>query len=106
MPGRVVSARRWKRAESEIARALGTERLPNSGTGQPDCRCPGWAVQIKTRKELPAWLKEAMAQATRDAAPGERPVVVLNEVSQGKKPYRLAVLLFDDWQAIVTEKEI
>jgi hypothetical protein len=51
-----VSAARWKRSEQAVARALGGARLPNAGRGQPDVRCPGWAVQVKTTTALPKWL--------------------------------------------------
>ncbi len=63
-----MSASRWKRQEREIARALGVKRIPNNGAGQPDIRTPdGWVVQVKTRKEIPAWLWAAVDQARRDA---------------------------------------
>jgi hypothetical protein len=96
-----VSAARWKRQERAVAAALGTRRLPNNGQGQPDIRAPGWALQVKTRKKLPAWLTEAMTQAARDAGPAERAAVVLAEVSQGRKARRLVVLTFEDWCALV-----
>ena len=93
-----MSAQRWKRQEREIARALGAERIPNNGGGQPDIRTPsGWAVQVKTRSELPAWLWAAVDQARRDARLGERPAVVLSEVTPGKRARRLVVLDFDAW---------
>ena len=92
-----MSESRWKRGEREIARSLGTERLPNNGAGQPDCRAGGFAYQIKTTKELPRWLRAAIEQAERDAGDGERPVVVLNEVRQGVKAYHLAVVPWDVW---------
>jgi precorrin-3B methylase len=37
------------------------------------------AVEVKHRKELPAWLKEAMVQAEAAARDGKVPVVVLHE---------------------------
>ncbi len=73
-----MSSQRWKRQEREIAAALGAQRIANNGAGQPDVRVRGWAVQVKTRAELPAWLWAAVDQAHRDAAPGERPAVVLD----------------------------
>jgi hypothetical protein len=96
-----MASSRWKRQEREIAAALGTRRLPNTGASQADVRCPGWALQIKTRKDLPAWLIEAVDQAQRDAGDDERAAVVLSHVSQGKKARRLVVLSFDDWQVLV-----
>ncbi|MDP9470319.1 MAG: hypothetical protein M3Q71_06570 [Chloroflexota bacterium] len=101
-----VSAGRWKRAEREVAAALGGRRLPNSGTGQPDVRLPGFALQIKTRRELPAWLWAAVDQATRDADPGELPAVVLNQVSQGRRARRLVVLDFERFAALIAGEMI
>ena len=95
-----MSADRWKRQEREVARALGTQRIPNNGAGQPDIRTPSsWAVQVKTRGELPAWLWAAVDQARRDAGPGERPAVVLSEVVPSRRARRLVVLDFDEWAA-------
>ena len=96
-----MSGGRWKRQEREIARALGTQRLPNCGSGQPDLRVAGWAVQVKTRGTVPEWLFAALNQAARDAAPDERPAVVLVAVRQGKKARRLALLDFAHFAALV-----
>jgi len=83
---------RWKRQERQVADILGGIRLPNSGRGQPDVRADRLAVQVKTTKALPTWLLDAVAQAERDAAEGELPLVVLNQVSQGKAAKRLIVM--------------
>ncbi len=96
------AAARWKRQEREIAATLGTTRLPNIGAGQPDCRAGGIAYQIKTRRELPGWLTDAMAQAARDCQPGERPAVVLSEVRPGVKASRLVVVRLADWCALTS----
>ncbi len=103
MPGdHGVSTQRWKRQEREIAAALGGMRLPNSGAGQPDVRLPGYAVQVKTRESLSAWLTAAVDQAARDADAGEVPIVVLSEVSQGRKARRYALMAFGAWRAMTT----
>jgi|SRR5579884_976110 len=96
-----MSDTRWKRAEREIAQALGGQRLPNNGTGQPDVLTATYAVQVKTTKQLPAWLVAAVEQARRDAGPDRLPLVVLNEVSQGRRARRLAVLDFDVWRQVL-----
>ncbi len=100
-----MSAQRWKRQEREIATALGVTRIPNNGAGQPDIRAYGWAVQVKTRKELPAWLWAAVDQAQQDACAGERAAVVLSEVIPGKRARRLVVLEFDAWAADVVPQD-
>ncbi len=93
---------RWKRQEREIAATLGGTRLPNNGAGQPDVRAGRYAVQVKARATLPAWLTGAVEQAERDADAGEIPVVVLSEVSQGRKARRLVVMAFNDWRDMTT----
>ncbi len=80
-----MSAQRWKHHERAVAAVLGTRRLPNNGQGHPDIRLPDWALQVKTRKTLPRWLKQAQEQAQRDAGDEERAAVVLAEVRQGRK---------------------
>ena len=96
---------RWKRQEREIAKLLGTQRLPNSGSGQPGICIAGWAVQIKTRATVPKWLWAALDQAARDAEPGERPAVIVSDVVQGRKARRLVLLDFDHWRALVQPEQ-
>ncbi len=87
-----MSAQRWKRQERAIAAALGAKRIPNNGAGQPGIRTPGgWVVQVKTRKEIPAWLWAAVDQARRDAGPG-------------KRARRLVVLESDAWAADIGDE--
>lgn len=85
----------WKAQERQIAALLGGVRLPNSGRGQPDVIAGNLAVQVKCTKALPAWLTAAVAQATRDAGPGQVPVVVVSEVRQGRRARRFVVLNLD-----------
>ncbi len=92
---------RWKRQEREIAAALGGVRLLNNGRGQPDVRADRFAVQVKTCETLLAWLTDAVTQAGRDADIGEIPIVVLSEVSQGRKARRYVVLDFDRFAALI-----
>lgn len=95
---------RWKRAEREIAKLFDTTRLANNGRGQPDFRTDRYAVQVKTRLTLPAWLTEAVEQACRDGRPGELPIVVLNEVSRAKKARRYLVLPLEAWMGAEPEE--
>jgi hypothetical protein len=100
-----MSIPRWKRQEREIARSLGTERLPDGEAGRPDCRLPGWAIHIKTRATAPAWLWRALDQAARDSGEGEYPAVILSHVSQGKKARRVVLLDFAHFRALVAGEE-
>lgn len=92
---------RWKQQERSVAARLGGIRLPNNGRGQPDVRAPGLAVQVKTMQQMPLWLTAAVAQATRDADPGELPIVVFCVAARGRTTRRLLVVDLDaltTWQ--------
>lgn len=73
----------WKRAERITARDLGGARTGNTGRPAADA-ANGWAVcEVKTRKELPKWLKEAVRQAEGAATmytAARLPLVRLHEV--------------------------
>lgn len=96
-----MSAERWKRQERQIAAALGGVRLPNTGAGQCDVRVPGWALQVKTRATLPAWMWSAVAQAERDAGEHETAAVVLAEVKPGRRARRVVCLDFERFAALI-----
>jgi hypothetical protein len=57
----------------------------------------GFAVEVKTRKTLPAWLVSAMAQAVRNAGDGRLPLVVLHEAGD-KHDGDLVTLRLGDFQ--------
>ena len=89
--------RTWKAAERRIAAMLGGLRVGPSGTNTPDVTTSILAVEVKTRKSLPAWLKNALDQAERNAG-GKLPVVVLHEKgvaprSMKSKPEDRALLI-------------
>ena len=88
----------WKRAERQVAAALGTTRNPNNGRRQADIDAGPFAVEHKTRKTIPAWLTSALRQASA-SADGRTPIVVLTHVRQGVKAKRYVVLDFSDWAA-------
>jgi hypothetical protein len=70
----------WKAVERAVARRLGGRRVPVTGRGgAPDVEHERLAVEVKHRKSLPAWLKEAIAQAVAAARDGKIGVVVLHE---------------------------
>lgn len=86
----------WKREEREVARAMGFERNPNIGFGHPDIDAGPFAVEVKKRKELPGWFKEAHEQARRNAG-SSTPLVVFSEIRQGVKAQRFVSMRWEDW---------
>jgi hypothetical protein len=74
-----VSEKHWKAVERAIAKHLGGQRNPVTGRpGQPDVVHPLLAVEVKTRRRLPTWLTQALAQAQRAARAGQLAIVVLH----------------------------
>ena len=72
----------WKEHERRTARRLSGQRSPNTGKQTADVTAGPWAVECKLRKELPAWLLDAMTQAKRNAGSGQTGLVVLHQVGQ------------------------
>jgi Holliday junction resolvase len=62
----------WKSCERRIAEELGGVRVPVSGRSRgdaPDVDHPSLSIEVKSRKKLPAWLLDAIAQAEGAASP-------------------------------------
>lgn len=96
---------RWKRHERVIAFMLGGQRQPNTGRPSPDVTVPGLAVEVKTRKQLPKWLTEAIEQAQTNAAKDCIPLVVLVLApGQGVKARRYAFLKLEDFMHVGSER--
>lgn len=80
-----MSEKAWKRSERRIAEILGGRRVPVSGRQRgdaPDIRHATLAVEVKSRKKLPAWIVDALDQAEASAGAGQTPVAVLHEHGQ------------------------
>ncbi len=74
--------RSWKQCERRVAEILGGRRIPVSGRGRraaPDIEHPTLSVEVKSRKRLPAWIKDAVTQAEASAQKPQLPVTVLHE---------------------------
>ena len=83
----------WKTCERRIAQLLGGQRVPVSGRARgyaPDVEHPDLAIECKSRRQLPAWLLDALAQARAATKDGRVPVVVLH---QDRQQYRDALVV-------------
>ena len=86
--------RPYKQTERRVARVLGGRRTGH--TGKADVTA-GWLVaECKHRKKLPAWLKDAIAQAKRNAGVSQLGVVVLHEHGQ-RGDRDIVCLSLADW---------
>lgn len=99
----VNSRQKGARCERELAgelRRFGFEARrgqQRSGLDQADVigGPPGWHIECKAVERLNVW--DAMKQAERDAAPGEKPMVVMKRNRSGW----LAVVRLDDLLALL-----
>ncbi len=58
-----MSRQTWKHTERTLAARLGGQRVPVSGRARgdaPDIAHPRLSLEVKHRKSLPAWLREAI----------------------------------------------
>lgn len=77
-----MADRTWKATERAIARRLGGRRVGNRGRNTEDVAHSWLSVEVKSRRQLPAWLLGAMAQAEHNSPAGRLPVVVLHQVGK------------------------
>lgn len=89
----------WKASERRIARRFGSQRSGPRGQGVPDVITGKYSIEVKTRKRLPVWLREALDQATRNAVPDTLPIVILHEVGQrGERDWVVMEMgVFEKW---------
>lgn len=93
--------RRWKREERAVAQAVGGERVGPTGRNTADVISPVYGVEVKSRKELPAWLTGALNQARCNCPPGKTPLLVICHCpGQGRKVRRYAVLDLDHYKEL------
>jgi hypothetical protein len=69
----------WKAVERRIARILGGRRVGNRGKATSDIDHFWLAPEVKHRKNLPAWIKDAIGQAVAAAGKNKLPLAILHE---------------------------
>jgi len=96
----------WKRTERKIAERLGGKRVPVTGRARgdvPDIDHDRFALEVKHRRLLPAWLYDAMNQAIASRKGLRIPVVILHQ--HGKHhDHDLVVLQLKDFMEIIKDK--
>jgi hypothetical protein len=97
----------WKVAERRVAEILGGERVPINGRQRgsaPDIVHDTLSLEVKSRKSIPAWLTEALEQATASSRDGRLPASVIHV--QGK-PYADALVMvrLGDFAEYLTKPE-
>lgn len=82
-----------KAVERAVARLLGGERVGHLGGA--DVIAGHLSVEVKSRKALPKWLLDAVAQAVRNSEKGQLPICVLHQAGD----------LYDDAIVMVRMKD-
>jgi len=68
----------FKGVERAIAKRLGGKRTGQYGGA--DVVVDGWlSVEVKSRKTLPQWIRDALNQSKRNAKHDQLPIVILHE---------------------------
>lgn len=68
----------WKRRERQVAAALGGVRVHlGEHWNEVDVRHPLLAIEVKSRKVLPKWALDCLAQARAARSAGTKPGVVV-----------------------------
>ena len=102
-----MTDRPWKQSERAIARRLGGQRLGPTGRYGCDVTSAWLSVEVKTRKRLPAWLLNALAQARAGCAERRLPIVILHQLGQ-RHDDDLALMRLADlesWLGAITSQE-
>lgn len=69
----------WKHAEYRIAEILDGKRVGVTGKSTNDVEHEWLSVEVKYRKQLPQWLKDALDQAIKSARENQLAIAVLHE---------------------------
>ncbi len=92
----------WKHTERAIAKRLNGRRLGVTGGATPDVITDLLAVEVKHRKALPEWLKDALTQAERNAD-NRLPLVVLHEAGK-RHADDLVLLRLQDLERLLSKQ--
>ncbi len=94
----------WKRTERRIARLLEGERTNKYGERGPDVSTPFYSIEVKSRKELPTWIKDALQTARGHASEKQLGILVLHEEGSRVDLVVMAMPDFRDWFGAVRHK--
>ncbi len=75
----------WKACERKVAALLGGKCGPVSSQARghsPDIEHQRLSIEVKSRKQLPAWIEDAMKEAEAYAQGRQLPLVVLHQDGQ------------------------
>lgn len=98
----------WKQAERRVAKLLGGQRVPVTGRqrgSSPDISHPTLSLEVKHRENFPAWLLDALDQASESiVSDSQIPLAVLHQKGM-KYEDCLAVMRLSDLAKLLDKKE-
>lgn len=102
----VMTDKTWRHTERVIAKRLNGRRTGLTGKPTADVVSNWLSVEVKHRKQIPAWLKDALTQA-RNGADGRLPLVVLHECGDHHANDLVLLRLadFEDWFGDLSKHE-
>ncbi len=96
-----MADKNWKRHERATAARLGGKRTPINGRGcEADVAHTWLAIECKSKRTLPAWLRTALKQAKQAAGTALKlPVAVLHQEHTAHKTDLVVIQMsdFQDW---------
>jgi len=93
-----MSDKRWKAVERRVAKKLGCERIPVTGDRDgADLSNSLFAVQVKSRRTLPAWLWTWLAGITGTAARHDKVGVLVLHQPGHELDDAVVCVRFKDW---------
>lgn len=97
----MTARRTWKKYESRVAAALGGRRIPVTGIDRDgaDVVTPMFAVQVKLRRSLPAWLFAWLGGIVRTTPDGKVGILILR-TPRMRDAEALVVMRFSDFTAL------
>lgn len=87
----------WKAVERRVAKKVGGVRVGCTGRATPDVVSPWLSIECKHRARLPAWLKDALAQAKTGAGDDKLGIAILHERYKHDALVVLALSDFISW---------
>lgn len=89
--------RTFKAVERALAKRLNGERTGHLGVA--DVTCDWLSVEVKNRKRLPQWVRDAIEQAKRNAGFSQLPIAILHQTGQRHAGDLVVMALadFENW---------
>lgn len=97
----------WKRTERELARDVGTERIPVTGErAGADFVAGGYAYQVKRRRTIPQEWRAALAGIEGTAVKTKRRGVLVVRDHGTRRDRSFVVVSWETWRRLVDQVDL